>query len=52
MIQNGFGIFSIPVDKKLEFYNNLTLFYSDNNNKESLINFLKTNCITGNNNQK
>lgn len=47
MIQNGFGIFSIPVDKKLDFYNNLTLFYSDDAYKEQLINFLKEFCITG-----
>lgn len=47
MIQNGFGIFSIPVDKKLDFYNNLTLFYSDDIYKEQLINFLKEFCITG-----
>lgn len=47
MIQNGFGIFSIPVDKKLDFYNNLTLFYSDGIYKEQLINFLKEFCITG-----
>lgn len=47
MIQNGFGIFSIPVDKKLDFYNNLTLFYSDDAYKEQLINFLKESCITG-----
>lgn len=47
MIQNGFGIFSIPVDKKLDFYNNLTLFYSDDVYKEQLINFLKEFCITG-----
>ena len=33
MIQNGFGILSIPVDKKLDFYNALTKFYDNDNNR-------------------
>ncbi|MGN0327583.1 MAG: Fic family protein [Lachnospira sp.] len=47
MIKNGLGIFSIPVDKKLEFYNGLTMYYSDDSNKDILKNFLKENCLTG-----
>jgi Fic family protein len=48
MIQNGFGILSIPVDKKLDFYNALTRFYDDDANKGHLISFLKEYCLTGN----
>ena len=48
MIQNGLGILSIPVDKKLEFYNALTKYYDDDCNKELLKTFLKDYCITGN----
>lgn len=47
MIQNGLGIFSIPVDKKLEFYNALTLFYDNDSNKDKLIEFLAECCLTG-----
>lgn len=47
MIKNGLGIFSIPVDKKLDFYNALTMYYSDNSNKGALKNFLRDNCLTG-----
>lgn len=46
MIQMGQGILSIPIDKKLEFYNALTSFYEDDNNKDILKTFLKTYCIT------
>ena len=48
MIQNGFGILSVPVNKIQEFYEALTLFYEDDANKEDLKDFLKNNCITGN----
>lgn len=48
MIQNGLGIFSIPVDKKLEFYNALTLFYDNDSNKDKLKAFLTEYCLTGN----
>lgn len=48
MIQNGFGILSIPIDKILVFYNALTDYYASDNARESLIDFLKTSCITGN----
>lgn len=47
MIQNGLGILSIPVDKKLEFYNALTLFYDNDSNISILKDFLKKNCLTG-----
>ena len=47
MIQNGLGILSIPVDKKLEFYNALTMYYSDESYKFALKKFLKDNCLTG-----
>ena len=46
MIQNNQGIFSIPVDKKLDFYNLLADYYKDDINKGNLIEFLKNNCIT------
>ena len=49
MIQNGFGILSIPVDKKLDFYNALTMFYDNDDNKEKLVAFLKNYCLTGGN---
>ncbi len=49
MIQNGLGILSIPVEKKLEFYIDLTGFYEDDGKKNVLKDFLKNNCITGNN---
>lgn len=48
MIQNGLGILSIPVDKKLDFYNALTDFYDSDAKKENLIIFLKNDCLTGN----
>ena len=48
MIQNGLGILSIPVDKKLDFYNALTDFYDSDSKKENLIMFLKNDCLTGN----
>lgn len=48
MIQNGLGIFSIPVDKKLEFYNALTLFYDNDSNRDKLKAFLTEYCLTGN----
>ena len=47
MIQNGLGILSIPVDKKLEFYNALTEYYADDAKIETLKNFLDENCLTG-----
>lgn len=46
MIQNGLGIFSIPPEKKLEFYNYLTDFYGDDTGKEALKDFLRQYCIT------
>lgn len=46
MIQNNQGIFSIPVDKKLDFYNLLSDYYEDDVNKNNLIEFFKNNCIT------
>lgn len=48
MIQNGLGILSIPVDKKLKFYENLAFFYEDDKNKSMLTDFLKAYCLTGN----
>lgn len=47
MIQNGLGIFSIPVSKKLEFYDALTHYYDNDNNKSLLKEFLSENCLTG-----
>lgn len=47
MIKNGLGILSIPVDKKLEFYNALTMFYDSDANISGLKVFLKENCLTG-----
>lgn len=47
MIQNGLGILSIPVDKKLEFYNALTDYYEDDKNIEALKEFIYRNCLTG-----
>lgn len=46
MIQNGLGIFSIPPEKKLEFYNFLTDFYGDDVCKEDLKDFLHRYCLT------
>lgn len=51
MIQNGLGIFSIPVSKKLEFYDALTHYYDNENNKDNLKIFLSENCLTGPQNQ-
>ena len=51
MIQNGLGIFSIPVDKKLEFYNALTKYYDSDSSINELKSFHKENCITGNKTQ-
>lgn len=48
MIQNGFGILSIPVDKKLDFYNALTKFYDNDDNRKYLLSFLENYCLTGN----
>jgi Fic family protein len=50
MIQNGLGILSIPVEKKLDFYNALTSYYEDDSLKEELVSFLRENCLTGNTN--
>lgn len=47
MIQNGLGILSIPVDKKYEFYDALTYYYENDDNKSLLTDFLKEYCITG-----
>lgn len=52
MIQNGLGILSIPVDKKLDFYNSLTKYYDNDCNKELLKTFLRDYCITGNMNHE
>lgn len=46
MIQNGLGIFSVPPEKKLEFYNCLTDFYGDDACKEELKDFLRRYCLT------
>ena len=46
MIQNGLGIFSIPPEKKLEFYNCLTDFYGDDACKVDLKDFLHRHCLT------
>ena len=48
MMQNGLGILSIPVEKKLDFYNVLTGYYEDDKKKCDLISFLLEYCITGN----
>lgn len=48
MIKNGLGILSIPVTKKLEFYNALTDYYSDDTKISGLKSFLREYCITGN----
>ena len=45
MIQNGMGIFSIPVQKKLEFYELLADFYENEEKKESLKCFLETSSF-------
>ena len=47
MIQKGLGILSIPVEKKLEFYNALTAFYESDSNISGLKDFLRNNCLTG-----
>ena len=47
MLQNGLGILSIPVDKKLEFYDALTDYYEDDRNISKLKDFLYCNCLTG-----
>lgn len=47
MIQNGLGILSIPVEKKVEFYNALIAYYSDDERKGELVSFLKEYCLTG-----
>jgi len=46
MVQNGIGIFSIPVNLKLDFYNHLTAYYALESEKENLKDFLLNNCIT------
>ena len=46
MIQNGLGIFSIPPEKKLDFYNYLTDFYGDDTCKDALKKFLNRYCLT------
>ena len=47
MMQNGLGILSIPVDKKLDFYDALTHYYENEDNKDSLKEFLSGSCLTG-----
>lgn len=47
MIQNGMGIFSIPVEKRLDFYNALTMYYDNDSNKDKLKVFLSNYCLTG-----
>lgn len=47
MIQNGLGILSIPVEKKVEFYNALFAYYSEDERKRELVSFLKEYCLTG-----
>ena len=47
LIQNGLGIFSIPIDKKTEFCDLLTKFYENDANIDALKVFLRTNCLTG-----
>ena len=46
MIKNGLGIFSIPLDRKLDFYNALTSYYMSEGEKENLVRFLSENCVT------
>jgi len=48
MIQNGLGILSIPVNDRLEFYDALTRYYENDENKDILKDFLRNKCITGN----
>ena len=47
LIQNGLGIFSIPIDKKTEFCDLLTKFYENDANIDALKVFLRANCLTG-----
>ena len=47
MIQNGMGILSIPVEKRLDFYNALTMYYDSDSNKDELKEFLNRYCLTG-----
>ncbi len=46
MIQNCLGIFSIPVEKKMEFYTALTGYYAEESNKDKLYDFLGSCCVT------
>lgn len=46
MIQNGIGILSIPNEHKLMFFDLLTNYYKDDNNKSLLKEFLKVECLT------
>ena len=46
MIRNGLGIFSIPPEKKLDFYNFLTDFYGNDDCKDALKSFLAEYCLT------
>ena len=47
MIKNGLGILSIPVKCKLQFYECLTAYYDNDANVEKLKDFLRENCLTG-----
>ena len=47
MIQNGLGILSIPVERKLEFFNLLTEYRENDSNGEDLDEFVKKYCLTG-----
>ena len=46
MIQHGLGIFSIPPEKKLDFYNYLTDYYENDSCKNALKAFLHEYCLT------
>lgn len=46
MIENGLGIFSIPIKYHSEFYKILLHFYETGNGKELKV-FLYNNCING-----
>ena len=46
MIRNGLGIFSIPPENKLDFYNFLTDFYGNDDCKDALKSFLAEYCLT------
>lgn len=48
MIKNGLGVLSIPLKYRLTFYERLTAYYDNDLNIDTLKEFLKEHCITGN----